>query len=57
MRNAMKNTQAYMTALPSPTLRGLIESVNKLSIAKSDIVSILKEHEQFILLYYTTAEE
>lgn len=52
----MKNTH-YMTALHASTVRDLIEQVNRHHIRQSDIVSILKENEVFILLYYSSSEE
>lgn len=53
----MKDTQSYMAALPAPTLRDLIDKVNKAGIKKDDIVYICKENETFIVLHYVTPEK
>lgn len=34
------------------TLRSLIEKANEKGISKDDIVTVVKENESFILLYY-----
>lgn len=41
-----------MTALIDNTLRGIIRTANEENIKREDIVSLLKEKDQFILLYY-----
>lgn len=53
---SMKNAQSYMAALHSTTLRSLIEAVNKAEIKKEDIITILKENETFVLIYYAKGE-
>lgn len=41
-----------MKVLISTTIREMVKNVNELEIDKSDIVSFLKEGEQFMLIYY-----
>lgn len=53
----MKDIHTYLTALPATTIRDLIDQVNSADIQKEDIVTILKENETFILLYYASSEE
>lgn len=36
----------------SPTIRGIVNVVNKEGIKREDIITILKEGEQFVLLYF-----
>lgn len=42
-----------MTAIISPTLRGLVKQVNQLGIQQEDIVSIENEGGQYFLIYYS----
>ena len=41
-----------MTAITSSTIRGIVKSANKLSIKREDIVSLTKENNEYILMYY-----
>lgn len=41
-----------MVAFASPNIRGLVKAANDNNISKDDIVSIQKENNQFILIYY-----
>ena len=41
-----------MTALTDTTLRGIVRSANEEGIRREDIVSLLKEHGQFVLIYF-----
>lgn len=41
-----------ITALDSNNLRGLVNAAKKLQIQKDDIVSILKEGDRFVMIYY-----
>jgi len=41
-----------MAALSSMTLRSLISRANELGIRHEDVVSVVRESEAFILLYY-----
>ena len=44
--------QDMMKTLCSSNIRELVSQVNKLNIKKEDIVSLCKETEQYILIYY-----
>lgn len=44
--------EKVMMALTSVTVRGIVNAVNDRGIKKEDIVSLLKEKEQFVLIYY-----
>lgn len=48
----MENTEQKLTALSSMTLRSLVQKVNERGIEHKDVVNLLKEGENFILLYY-----
>ena len=41
-----------LTAITAPTIRGIIQIANKLSIKREDIVTLTKEEGQYILVYY-----
>lgn len=41
-----------LRALYSPNIRGIVEAVNVEDIKKEDIVSILKDGDQYVLIYY-----
>lgn len=41
-----------MTAITNSTIRGIIRAANEENIKKEDIVSLFREHEQFILVYF-----
>lgn len=36
----------------SSTIRGIVKKVNEDNIKKEDILSLMKEEDEFILLYY-----
>lgn len=42
----------YTRALICNTVRQLIEEMNKLEIQQKDIVSLIKDNNNFILIYY-----
>ena len=44
--------QKAMYAISAPTMRRLVIEANQNEIKREDIVSILKEGEQFVMLYY-----
>lgn len=44
--------EQIMTAIISPTIRGIINRVNEVGVKKEEIVSLIKEGDQFILVYY-----
>lgn len=48
-----KEESSYMVAVDSPTMRGIIQAVNDLEIKKEQIVSLVKQGEQYVLVYYT----
>lgn len=41
-----------LTAITAPTIRGIVQIANKLSIKREDIVTLTKEGNQHILIYY-----
>lgn len=41
-----------MTAFTAPTIRTIIDIANELSIKREDIVTLTKESDQYILVYY-----
>lgn len=41
-----------MTALTDATIRGIVRSANEEGIKREDIVSLLKENDQFVLIYF-----
>ena len=46
-----------LTAITSPTIRGIVNITNELAIQKEDIVLITKESNEYILLYYEGRED
>lgn len=46
-----------LTAITSPTIRGIVNIANELAIQKEDIVLITKESNEYILLYYEGRED
>jgi len=48
----MEKQEQKLTALSSMTLRGLIQKVNDAEVKKENVISILKDNESFIMLYY-----
>lgn len=47
-----KKTMQSMSVLMSPTVRGIVDTVNSEGIKKDNIVSLLKDNGQFILVFY-----
>ena len=45
-----------MIAIYDFNLRNLIKIVNELGIQKDDIVSLVKDHESYVLIYYKANE-
>lgn len=41
-----------MTALTDTTIRGIIRLANEEGIKREDIISLLKENDQFVLVYF-----
>lgn len=41
-----------MSVLFAPTARHLVNESNRLGIKKEDIVTILRDGEQYVLIYY-----
>lgn len=41
-----------MKVLISATVRGIVTDANEMRIKKEDIVSLVKDKEQYILVYY-----
>lgn len=48
----MENKGQRLAALSSMTLRGLIQKANDEHVVKDDVVTVLRENEVFVLLYY-----
>lgn len=48
----MEKKQKVMVVLTALTIRDIIRRANIEQIPKEDIVALLKEHEQFVLIYY-----
>lgn len=46
-----------MTAISSPTIRGIVNIAKELSIQKEDIVTLTKESNEYILIYYAGRED
>jgi len=46
------NNGKIMTALTAPTIRAIVNSANKLSIKREDIITLTKESNEYILVYY-----
>lgn len=46
-----------ITALTSSTVRGIVDGARELSIQREDIVSLVKEGNQYILIYYEGGED
>ena len=42
----------YMEAIYKPTVRGIIQAANELEIKKEQIVTLIKQGEQYVLVYY-----
>lgn len=45
------NTKRFNTVY-STTVRGLLKKANEEKISKEDVISIVKEGEQFVLVYF-----
>lgn len=41
-----------MMSIYAPTLRGIVQKANELDIKREDIVSLLREKEQYVLVYF-----
>lgn len=41
-----------MTVLTGTTIRGIVRSANEEGIKRENIVSLLKENDQFVLIYF-----
>lgn len=50
--NIQNNDKPIMRALLSNTIRGIVKQTNELNIKKEDIISLFKEINQFVLIYY-----
>jgi hypothetical protein len=42
----------YMEAIYEPTIRRIVQVANEQEIKKEQIVSLLKQGEQYVLVYY-----
>lgn len=52
MGEELTKNSKVMTALTAPTLRSIVCIANELNIKKEDIVTLTKESNQYILIYY-----
>lgn len=50
--NAEIKSSSLLTALTGTTIRSIVNAANAERIKREDIVSLLKEGNQFVLLYY-----
>lgn len=41
-----------ITVLTSPTIRGIVSAARELSIKREDIVTLTKECDEYLLVYY-----
>lgn len=41
-----------ITAITSNTIRGIVDAARELTIQREDIVSLVKEGNEYILIYY-----
>lgn len=57
MRESTTKNGKVITALTSSTVRGIVDSARELSIQREDIVSLVKEGNQYILIYYEGGED
>lgn len=47
-----KEESTYMVTINRPTIRGIVQAANDLEIKKEQIVSLVKQGEQYVLVYY-----
>lgn len=57
MRESTTKDGKVITALTSSTVRGIVDGARELSIQREDIVSLVKEGNQYILIYYERGED
>lgn len=48
-----KEESSYMVAIDRFTIRGIVQAANDLEIKREQIVSLVKQGEQYVLVYYT----
>ena len=56
MATFLKYRYELLSKSDDPNLRNLIKNVNELGIQKDDIVSLVKDHESYVLIYYKANE-
>ena len=52
IKKTNKNILKYMSASGARTLRDLVKIANDQNIQKEDIVTIMKEADQYLIIYY-----
>lgn len=52
----MGEVSSYMAVIANFSIRAIVDRVNELEIKKEDIVSLLKEGNQYFLVYYKKAD-
>ena len=52
IKKTNKNTLKYMSASGARTMRDLVKIANDQNIQKEDIVTVMKEVDQYLIIYY-----
>ena len=54
IKKSADNTEIHqiMTAMTSDTVRGIVRAANEEGIKREDIVSLVRESNQFVLVYF-----
>lgn len=52
IKKTNKNTLKYMSASGARTIRDLVKIANDQNIQREDIVTIMKEADQYLIIYY-----
>ena len=52
IKKTNKNTLKYMAASGARTIRDLVKIANDQNIQKEDIVTVMKEADQYLIIYY-----
>lgn len=52
MGESLVKDDKVMLAMSSTTIRGIIATANRLSVQREDIVSLTREGNEFVLIYY-----
>lgn len=52
IKKTNKNTLKYMSASGARTIRDLVKIANDQNIQREDVVTIMKEADQYLIIYY-----